>query len=111
MATSHLSSGTAESSKMVPTLTENCFLQSKHFHIRRVLRKDSLLDMQRGQAGPLGQRTSATVSTQTLGSEKCRIASIKPLGRLPFVVSMIKYIMDFWVSQVIYCRYITTKPR
>ena len=37
-AGSHLSSPSGESSKMVPTLTLNCFLQSLHFHSRRVVR-------------------------------------------------------------------------
>jgi hypothetical protein len=38
MAASHLSSGMAESSKMLPTLTENCRLHALHFHSRRVVR-------------------------------------------------------------------------
>jgi hypothetical protein len=38
IAASHLSSGMAESSKMLPTLTENWRLQPLHFHSRRVVR-------------------------------------------------------------------------
>ena len=70
-----------ESSKIVPTLTENCFWQSRHFHMSRVLRKESLLDSQRGHAGPLEPHLApATTLRQTSGSEKVRIASIKLLG-------------------------------
>src|SRR5881409_493931 len=36
--TSHLSSGIAESSKIEPSLTENCFLHPLHFQTRRVVR-------------------------------------------------------------------------
>jgi len=36
---SHLSSGIGESSKMVPTFTENWRLQDLHFQMRRDLRK------------------------------------------------------------------------
>ena len=45
IAQSHLSKPSGESSKIVPTLMENCFLQSRHFHIRRVLRNDVRLDL------------------------------------------------------------------
>lgn len=38
MAHSHLSSLIGESSKIVPTLTLYCFLQSRHFQTRRVVR-------------------------------------------------------------------------
>jgi hypothetical protein len=65
----------------VPTLTENCFWQSKHFHISRVLRNECRLDSQRGQAGPLEPHLApATTSTQVLGSENVRTASSKLLG-------------------------------
>lgn len=37
-AGSHLSRPSGESSKIVPTLTLNCFLQLLHFQTRRVLR-------------------------------------------------------------------------
>jgi hypothetical protein len=38
MDASHLSSGIAESSKIVPAFTLNCFLQLLHFQTRRVVR-------------------------------------------------------------------------
>ncbi len=38
MAGSHLSRPIGESSKMVPTLTENCFLQARHFQTLRDFR-------------------------------------------------------------------------
>jgi hypothetical protein len=61
IAQSHLSSPIAESSKIVPTLTKYCFLQSRHFHMRRVLRKDDFLLEQRGHtASPFGHFTDAT---------------------------------------------------
>lgn len=37
-AGSHLSRPSGESSKTVPSLTENCFLQPLHFQTRRVVR-------------------------------------------------------------------------
>ena len=52
-AGSHLSRPSGESSKIVPTLTENCFLQPLHFQMRRVLRKEWLTEPQRGQMTPL----------------------------------------------------------
>src|ERR1039458_287181 len=51
IAQSHLSKPSGLSSKIDPTLTENCFLQSKHFHISRVVRNDARLERQRGQIG------------------------------------------------------------
>src|SRR5579871_543186 len=70
IAQSHLSRPMALSSKMVPTLTENCFRQPRHVHISRVLRNDSFLPLQRGHSGPSGHLAFATVSKQTIGSEK-----------------------------------------
>ena len=64
IAQSHLSRPMAESSKIVPTLTEYCFLHSLHFHIKRVVRNDAFLLEQRGQIGsPLGHFTEATSLT------------------------------------------------
>jgi hypothetical protein len=91
MAVSHLFKGTAESSKMVPTLTENCFRQSRHFQIIRVLRNDNLLDSQPGHIGPEGHFALETVSKQNIGSEKHSMASIKPLFSLRLTVSMNQY--------------------
>src|SRR5271154_3154185 len=80
----------AESSKIVPTLTENCFRQARHVHIKRVLRKDRRFPWQRGHSGPLGHLAAETVSRHTMGSEKYRMASIKPLLELSVSVSMIQ---------------------
>src|ERR1700683_1254263 len=101
IAVSHLSSPTGESSKIVPTFTENCFLQSRHFHINRVLRNDSRRRKHFGQNGPSGQRTLATASTQVWGSEKNRMAANKPLSSNDLTVSMLQLYADWWVSQVI----------
>src|SRR5690242_3748729 len=59
-AGSHLSSPSGESSKIVPTLTEYCFLQDLHFHSRRVVRYEYSRPSQRGHTGPSGHRRSAT---------------------------------------------------
>src|SRR5436190_23207420 len=69
-AGSHLSSPSGESSKIVPTLTEYCFLQPRHFHKRRVVRYEYSVEPQRGQTGPDGQRSLATNSVQMSRSEK-----------------------------------------
>src|SRR5437016_2897272 len=63
-AGSHLSNPSGESSKIVPSLTENCFLQLLHFQSRRVLMYECSLPSQRGQTGPSGHRSSATKSVQ-----------------------------------------------
>jgi len=65
-AGSHLSKPSPESSKIVPTLTENWRLHALHFQMRRVVRYECFsVDPQRGQTGPSGQRRSATNWTQT----------------------------------------------
>src|ERR1700688_170936 len=88
IAQSHLSRPIGLSSKIVPTLTENCLRHSRHVHIRRVLRNDSRLDSQTGHSGPSGHFALETVSRQIMGSEKYRIASSKPLFSLSLSVSM-----------------------
>src|SRR5687767_3674058 len=69
-AGSHLSRPSAESSKIVPTLTLYCFLQALHFQRRRVDRYEYSVPSQRGQTGPLGQRSLATKSVATSMSVK-----------------------------------------
>src|SRR5439155_9270368 len=78
----HLSSPIGESSKIVPTLTENCFLHSLflHCHRRRVLTYPSSLPPQTGHSGPSGQRSAATKSFATSGSSKYRMASRSFVG-------------------------------
>src|SRR5580693_3920388 len=88
IAVSHLSSPIGESSKIDPTLTENCFRHPRQVHINRVLRKETFLPWQRGHSGPFGHLTPATASTQVLGSEKYRMASNKPLSSSDLTVSM-----------------------
>ena len=77
IAQSHLSSPIAESSKIVPTLTENCLRQARQVHISRVLRNDSFLPWQRGHSGPFGHLALETASRYVNGSEKYRMASCK----------------------------------
>ena len=72
IAVSHLSKPSGESSKIVPTLTENCFLHSLFLHCQTL--RDSinvLLSLwQRGQiALPSAQRREATNLTQNKSSE------------------------------------------
>ncbi len=53
----HLSRPRGESSKMVPTLSVNCFLHPEQNQTRRVLMKECFSDPQRGQeTKPFGQR-------------------------------------------------------
>src|SRR5208283_2744145 len=74
-AGSHLSKPSALSSKIVPTLAENCFLQSRHFHSLRVAR-NAVLDLwQQGQTTlPSGQRTDAMKFNAVSASAKYLIA-------------------------------------
>src|SRR5438552_905122 len=69
-AASHLSRPMGESSKMVPTLTENCFLQLRHFQIRRVERNEVSPLSQRTQRTPSGQRSVTRNDRQMSRSEK-----------------------------------------
>src|SRR5579864_527545 len=80
-AGSHFSKGSGESSKMVPTLAENCFLQARHFHRRRVERKVASAASQRGHfTTPSGQRSRATNARLVSGSEKKVTASSRLAG-------------------------------
>src|SRR6478672_2595487 len=90
-AGSHLSRPSGESSKIVPTLTENCFLQPLHFQIRRVLRKEGSPALQRGQVTPLGQRSLATKARLTSASEKNLTASSRVWGRWVAVSMEVMY--------------------
>src|SRR5437867_7250554 len=93
-AGSHLSSPSAESSKIVPTLTENCRLHALHFQMRRVVRYECSLPSQRGQIGPSGQRILATNSVATSRSLKYRTASRRFVGKafsLAMPVSLLRH--------------------
>src|SRR4029079_1512225 len=80
IAGSHLSSPSAESSKIVPTLTLDCFLQDLHFHRRRVETYEYSRPPQWGQRKPSGQRRPATKSVATSRSEKYAMASRRLVG-------------------------------
>src|SRR5437879_7776840 len=69
------------SSKIVPSLTENCRPQSRHFQMRRVLRKPGSLASHAGQVTPLGQRRDAKKVSAVSLLEKYRIASWSELGK------------------------------
>src|SRR5271168_3751585 len=88
IAVSHLSRPMAESSKMVPTLTENCLRHARQVHINRVLRNDSFLPWHRGHSGPFGHLALETAFRQTMGSEKYRMASNNPLFSLNLTASI-----------------------
>src|SRR6202158_4848958 len=92
-AGSHLSNPSALSSKMVPTLTENCFPHSRHFHNLRVVRKPALAFWQRGQQVlPLGQRIAATNCIALSASAKYLIASRRVSGKpVSFVMRTISH--------------------
>src|SRR5690349_8101940 len=80
-AGSHLSNPMGLSSKIVPSLTENCRPHSRHFQMRRVLRKPGSLASQAGQVTPFGQRSEARKVRLVSGSAKYRIASARELGK------------------------------
>src|SRR6185436_18273650 len=80
-AGSHLSRPSGESSKIVPSLTENCFLQPLHFQIFRVLKKVGSPASQRGHVTPPGQRSLATNAKHTSASAKNLMASRRVSGR------------------------------
>src|SRR5712692_8653022 len=83
----------ALSSKIVPTLTENCFRQPRQVHSIRVWINDTVLPSHLGHCGPLGHFALDTVSRQTTGSEKYRITASKPL-----------FFIDLTSSMAILCR-------
>src|SRR5436190_20071801 len=58
-AGSHLSNPMGLSSKIVPSFTENCRPHSRHFQMRRVLRKPGFPASHAGQVAPFGQRSEA----------------------------------------------------
>src|SRR5467141_152151 len=71
----------AESSKIVPTLTVNCFLHPLQNHMRRVEIKECSVEPQRGQVTlPVGQRRDTAYSKVFCGSEKKLTASCNVLG-------------------------------
>src|SRR5207302_8970357 len=80
-AGSHLSSPMGLSSKIVPSFTENCRPHSRHFQMRRVLRKPGSFPSHAGQVTPFGQRSEARKVRLVSGSAKERIASVSELGK------------------------------
>jgi len=58
MALRYVSDRELQEPKIVPTLMENCSLQSKHLHMSRMLRNETRLDWHCGQtASPFSQRS------------------------------------------------------
>src|SRR6266567_6035005 len=80
-AGSHLSRPIGLSSKIVPSFTENCRPHSRHFQMRRVLRKPGSFASHAGQVTPLGQRRDDRKVSAVSLSEKYRIASWSELGK------------------------------
>src|SRR5208283_3232055 len=80
-AGSHLSNPSALSSKIVPTLTENCLPHSRHFQILRVARNPASDLWQQGQITlPSGQRTEAMKFKAVSASAKYLIAAVSVSG-------------------------------
>src|SRR6266550_7300467 len=100
-AGSHLSSPIGLSSKIVPSFTENCRPQSRHFQMRRVLRKPGSLASQAGQVTPLGQRREARKVSAVSLSEKYRIASWSELGKALVLAMHTIYFKGLGVSSML----------
>src|ERR1700731_829213 len=86
---SHLSIAMGESSKTVPTLTENCRFSCAflHFQIRRVDRNETSVEAQVGHfITPSGQRIDFIKSSARSSSAKYLIASWSVLGKAAFFV-------------------------
>src|SRR2546427_12685770 len=81
-AGSHLSSPMGLSSKIVPSFTENCRPQSRHFQIRRVLGKAGVPPSPPAPGATLGRRRAGG---RVIGEALCAeewMASVSELGRL-----------------------------
>src|SRR2546421_9325711 len=85
-AGNHLSKPMGLSSKIVPSFTENCRPHSRHFQMRRVLRKPGSLPSQAGQVTPFGQGSAAKKVRLVSGAAEQRVASGSALGK-PFVLA------------------------
>src|SRR5438128_12470013 len=108
-AGSHLLSPIGLSSKIVPSFTENCRPQSRHFQIRRVLRKPGFPASQAGQVTPFGQRSAERKVSEVPLSAKYRIASVSELGKC-LSLAMQKATSRGLVCQVCYCPCQTAPP-
>src|SRR5947208_3885952 len=100
-AGSHLSNPMGLSSKIVPSLTENCRPHSRHFQMRRVLRKPGSLASQAGQVTPVGQRSAARKVSAVSLSEKYRIASVSELGKRLVLAMQKRYMGGLGVSSML----------
>src|SRR2546426_11985610 len=80
-AGSHLSSPMGLSSKIVPSLTENCRPQSRHFQMRRGLRKPGVRASHAGQGAPFGQRSEARKVRLVAGAAKEGMPSTSEFGK------------------------------
>src|SRR5664279_4419389 len=70
VANIHLSMPSGLSSKMLPTLTVNCFLQPLQNQILRVEINEYAFDSHRGQVMPFGQRNATAAANAFSGSPK-----------------------------------------
>src|SRR6266536_2015006 len=78
-----------ESSKIVPTLIVNCFLQPLQNQMRRVEMKECSAEPQRGQLIlPSGQRSMIANANARSASEKYTIASCRVFGSFSAGLSM-----------------------
>src|SRR5947209_13476644 len=100
-AGSHLSNPMGLSSKIVPSFTENCRPHSRHFQMRRVLRKPGSLASQAGQVTPLGHRRAARKVSAVSLSEKYRIASWSELGKALVLAMHTIYFKRLGVSSML----------
>lgn len=97
---SHLSKLIGEFSKIVPTLTLNCFLQALHFQILRVARNDVSVCWHFGQTGfPSAQRSEATKLIQVVSSEKNLVAFCNVVGN-SLLLNIIKSLLEA-ISKII----------
>src|SRR5438552_2578273 len=101
IAGNHLSKPIGESSKMVPTFTENFCLGCAclHFHSLAFSRNVTFLEPQCGHFTPRGQRSATRNSKQASASEKYRTASRNVFGAF----MPVEYTNES-VSQVYYYR-------
>src|SRR5207249_5131158 len=104
---SHLLSGMWESSKIVPTVTENCLRQARHlsrpgrvFDPGFGVRRYGSTPPQRGHTGPLGQRSRSSVSRALPSSEYRAPRSTRFVSAMANPPKCFNYRASPWVCQV-----------
>src|SRR5215510_16187260 len=80
IADSHLSRPIGESSMIVPSFTEKCFLQPAQIQMRRVFTKECFSELQRGHVIPSGHLIATMQPSAVSGSEKYLTASRSVFG-------------------------------